>query len=112
MDFEKYVNKLPFPTKPTGTKRITVENKTEALQAAEYFDTMILTWEEYNKKRIEYKKEDDRLLNLFADDLFIELGIENNPKRETLFNLAYERGHAGGLEEIYNEAISLALLIK
>lgn len=48
----------------------------------------------------------------FKNDLFEELGITNNPKREKLFNKAWEHGHAYGFYEVYNVACDLVELIE
>ena len=48
----------------------------------------------------------------FKEDLFVELGIENNPKRDKLFSLAWEMGHSCGFNEVYLVAEDLVELIR
>ena len=48
----------------------------------------------------------------FREDLFKELGIENNPKRDELFGIAWEMGHSSGFSEVYYIATDLVRLIK
>ncbi len=47
----------------------------------------------------------------FKKDLFEELDIQNNPKKDLLYSKAYERDHSYGFEEIYNVACNLVELI-
>lgn len=48
----------------------------------------------------------------FKSDLFEELEIQENPKRELLYRKAYELGHSYGFSEIYCYACDLVELIK
>lgn len=48
----------------------------------------------------------------FKEDLFEELEIQDNPKRELLYQKAYEMGHSYGFSEIYCYACELVELIK
>jgi len=53
--------------------------------------------------RVAYQKENDRLRDLFAEDLAKEYGVEDNPKKDKLFELAWE--HGGGhydVESLYD----------
>lgn len=47
----------------------------------------------YRLEMAEYKEETDRLHEQFKQDLFNDLGIAENPKREELFEKAWELGH-------------------
>ena len=44
--------------------------------------------------------------------MFEELDIADNPKRDLLFNKAWELGHSYGLSEVYHYADELVCLIK
>ena len=72
-----------------------------------------MNFEKYLNKKDgrEYLVEEARLRREFKKDLFKELGIKQNPKREMLFNLAWEYGHSGGWEEVYNYASDMVGLI-
>lgn len=48
----------------------------------------------------------------FKEDLFEELEIKDNPKRELLYSKAYSLGHSYGCSEIYYYACELVELIK
>lgn len=47
----------------------------------------------------------------FKCDLFKDLDIEDNPKRELLYDKAWEMGHAYGLSEVYSKACDMVDLI-
>ena len=53
------------------------------------------------------KKEDE-----FIKDLFDEFGVTDNPKKGLCYSIAYEKGHAYGYSEIYNEFSDIVELIK
>jgi len=52
--------------------------------------------------KVAYRDEQTRLDMLFKADLEEEFGFENHPKRDRLFRLAWEDGHANGYREVYN----------
>lgn len=58
-----------------------------------------------------FMAESARLSQLFKDDLFAALGISENPKREKLYAIAYEKSHSGGFSEIHCEALAMVDLI-
>jgi hypothetical protein len=59
-----------------------------------------------------YKDEKSKLYDEFKADLFADLGIETNPKKEKLFSKAWEDGHSSGYGEVYSCALDLVDLIK
>ena len=59
-----------------------------------------------------YNEEEAGLLACFRKDLFWELDITTNPRREQLFQMAWDRGHAAGYEEVFAIAEDLAALIR
>jgi hypothetical protein len=69
--------------------------------------------EEAYKEALEYFREGEREVEReFKKDLFEKLGIEDNPKKDKLYDKAYEMGHSGGFTEIYNYAVDLVELIE
>lgn len=62
-------------------------------------------------KEFEYYKN-NKAKEEFKNDLFKELGIENHPKKDKLFILAWLWGNTYGYQEIYNVAEELVELIK
>lgn len=66
----------------------------------------------YNKEvRKEYHTETVRLVKLFKQDFFEELGIENNPKKEILFQKAWDMGHSSGYQSVLDIGEDLVELI-
>ena len=59
-----------------------------------------------------FRAEHARLAAEFRNDLYLELGIHNNPKRDRLYEKAYEMGHSNGWSEVYNMAYELVCLIE
>lgn len=59
-----------------------------------------------------YQEETIRVNALFKQDVFDDLGISDNPKRELLWSKAYERGHSAGMHEVYLIADDLVELIR
>lgn len=70
----------------------------------------------YERELNEYKerlsKHQAELHRQFKKELFDELGISDNPKREMLFSKAWEQGHGCGYAEVYNYACDLVDLIQ
>ena len=64
---------------------------------------------DYLQAEIEAK---EKLRLEFETDLFINLGISNNPKRHELLAKAREISHNGVMSEIYDTALRLVGLIK
>lgn len=62
-------------------------------------------------KEYEYY-EKNKAVDEFKNDLFIELGIENNQKKDKLFEIAWNWGHSYGYYEVKNVAEELVELIK
>jgi hypothetical protein len=89
MDFSKYKNKKPFPEFNSSLPK-----------------------EETQKVRLEYFIEENRLSDLFKEDLFKEHGVSEHPKRERCYSLAYEYGHSSGYSEVANYFNELVNLIK
>ena len=72
----------------------------------------ILDEEAYKAQRKEYNDESAKLHEEFVNDLFENFNVTDNSKRQKAFDLAWEKGHANGLEEVYNEFYDLVELIK
>lgn len=59
-----------------------------------------------------YHAAEQAVYDKFKNDVFADLGISDNPRRQVLFSKAWERGHSSGLQEIYNVACDLVELIE
>jgi hypothetical protein len=62
----------------------------------------IVNEEAYKEQHTKYRAEERRLYDEFKQDLFEEYRVQEHPKREKVFNLAWEHGHASGYSEVYN----------
>ena len=91
-NYEQYKGNVPFPERALTEK--------------------IVDEEKLAKHQQDYRKEEHRLYNEFKSDLFEEFGVENNPKREKAFSLAWEYGRSSGYEEVYGYFDELVELIK
>ena len=89
--------------------------KSKAQLEKEYPDAVIqvvMDNEGYKEHQIQYGEETHKLHEEFVNDLFEEYGVSDNPKRFKCFQLAWEQGHAYGLEEVYNKFDDLVELIR
>jgi hypothetical protein len=69
----------------------------------------------YDKIKLQeksYNAEDRRLEALFKSDLEKEHGVENNPKKDLLYSIAWEEGHSAGYYEVAIKYDDLVELIK
>lgn len=67
---------------------------------------------EYKEAQQKHAKGETAMIHEFKADLFKELGIEDNPRREKLWSIAWEKGHSGGLSDIYAQATQMVELIE
>jgi hypothetical protein len=89
--------------------------KSKAQLEKEYPDAVIqvvMDNEGYKEHQIQYGEETHKLHEEFVNDLFEDYGVTDNPKRFKCFGLAWEQGHAYGLEEVYNKFDDLVELIR
>ncbi len=68
--------------------------------------------EAYNEAVNLYRDDQSRLYAEFVSDLYDDLGINGNPKADLLYEIAYDKAHSGGCDEVYYMAKSLVDLIK
>jgi len=72
--------------------------------------------EEYRNQlraeRIKHREEQSKIDEKFKIALFKEYDIENNPKREKVFSMAWEMGHAEGYSCVEYHFSELVELIK
>jgi len=73
---------------------------------------VVLDNEGYKAHQKQYGEEKHKLHEEFVNDLFENFNVTNNPKKHKAFELAWEKGHANGLEEVYNEFYDLVELIE
>jgi hypothetical protein len=126
MDFTKYENKLKFVVAPDFTTHhfykdgACIKTLTPLTPSEEVNTTVpamikmgtvhekIVDNEGYIAAKKEYAKENQRLHDVFVDDLLEEHGIPKNPFSLALVNMAYDEGHSSGYREVANCFIELA----
>jgi hypothetical protein len=72
----------------------------------------VLDEEAYRAHHKQYGTESAKLHEEFKNDLFNQFAVTYNPKRHKAFDLAWDRGHSNGVEEVYNEFCDLVDLIR
>lgn len=72
----------------------------------------ILDEEGYKEHKEIYRQAEQNLYQEFQTDLFSEFGVSNVPKRFKCFDIAWEKGHANGYSEVYNEFADIVDLIR
>jgi hypothetical protein len=112
MDFEKYKNKLNYPSMPF---RPLLSKKLTSKQAKVYGEELAkyeIKQEKFKLLRNEYIAEDRRLKELFEADALEYVGLTGHPKANKAFLLAWERGYSGGYNDIIIHLEELAKLLK
>ena len=114
MEFEKYRHSKPYPVVP-HRPLLSINNRPTSAQARKFADDL----DAYERELISYKSsitayrlEDTILFSRFKTDLIDELGIKYHTKAECLFQMAWDRCHSEGYEAVYNEADTLAALLR
>lgn len=105
MNFDKYKVDFEFPDYPRKPYNPSLKKGATADQIRQYADEL----EIYNKRialyreaQYRYAAKSNELNELFFNDAFFELGIdENHPKIDRLKSMAMEHGSAGGHSEIF-----------
>ena len=72
----------------------------------------VIDREAQKSHQVKCRAEESRLYEEFKSDLFEDLGITDNPKREKLFSLAWEIGRSTGYSDVYSVACGLVELIR
>lgn len=67
---------------------------------------------EQQNSRHKYREEVEKVNNEFKLALFKEYGMENHPKREKMFSIAWEKGHSDGYSSIESEFYTLTELMQ
>jgi hypothetical protein len=128
MNCDKYINTLEYPVKKEHeTKRwffgencVAEQVNSEKIKFItsginvtdlKGLKTKQIYSDEYYQLANKFNTENARIEEEFRKDLFNDLGITNNPKRDLLYAKAYERGHSSGYSEIADIAEDLVQLI-
>ena len=116
MDFTKYTSKIVVPSKPAMPADL---RKTASMMSGPQIAALPTIKSEYEgalaawNRAVESRQYDDqRLYNEFRNDLAIENGMEYHPKKDKLFELAWEFGHSAGYAEVASYYERLVGLLK
>ena len=93
-----YKNKLPWPEMPRNLNDLALAE----------IDTIKAS---VRSGRDAYHEEDRRVYVTFEQDLALEFGTFDNPKRQKLFEMSWNRAHSSGLQAVYEEYQELSELI-
>jgi hypothetical protein len=105
MNFDDYAMKTAYPELSDFrvTKTVTFKDQTKKV----LFDDK----EAYQVACQEWTNERTMRRNMFVRDFFEQLGISDHPKRELLFEKAWEYGHASGYSDVMQWGYNLVNLI-
>lgn len=111
-----YDNKMPYPSnniKPAlkaidNAERTGVISSKAANTQRNAFDRSNTV---YKRARDAYATETQRLMGKFTQDLYVEHGVQDNPKRDKAFSLAWEMGHSSGFHDVASNFADLVDLI-
>jgi len=138
MNFDDYKTKLPYPKREdykTFTvyrdgkclfykqKREVICDEIDApiseginflsdLHKHDFVVERIFDEDGYKTHLQEYMDDQKRLNVKFAEDLHDEFGVSDNPKRDVLFSIAWDKGHSDGYSEVYAQYAELVPLIE
>lgn len=71
-----------------------------------------MTREERTNRRKARREDEQRLRQIFKADLFLEYGVDQHPMREKAWDLAWDDGHASGLEDVVSHFEGLLPLLE
>lgn len=112
----KYKNSLPWPSRNQIYKLMNKPSKDltaeELNRIVTYKKDQETIEQEYRDARLLYNSEEARLDRLFFDDLAAEFGVTGHPKLAKLERLAWDHGHASGLNEVASYYSDYVELIK
>jgi hypothetical protein len=112
MNFAKYEMQRPFPTAPKSPVLPKNPTPDDYRKHATLLEAHKMAFDGYREEVSAWKAEEARLLSDFKADALAEVGLTGQPKAEKAYGLAWENGHSGGLQDIYNHLLDYAELIK
>lgn len=106
---EKAYQSLEYPDKPD--KPIKVNSETNA-DFGKRLDAYNYEMAEFRERLKLYRESVHKVELRFRADLLEALGIQNHPKANKLYDMAWEEGHSEGYRCVADVAEELAELIK
>lgn len=111
MNTNDYKNTLTYPSKPIKPRMSSNPTKADADKYFQLMEEYEIAEKKYRELKEAYEKRGAELLEQFKQDLFEDLGITDNPKKDKLFSIAWDKGHGSGFGDVYSEACSMVDLI-
>ena len=108
MEFNKYTNNKNYPTGVSkGCEKCHIILKKDDKFCSEcgepFHESYMARKTLYNKDISEYNKEDARIMDEFKNDALTEVGYENHPKKDIIFDKAWVAGHSSGYYSVFVE---------
>ena len=107
--YERELENLDFPTRPNGVKRSDYKNNAEYGKALDIYEKQD---DEWRTALANYHIAENETCDRFRKHLIGYFKLENHPKVDKMYELAWDRGHASGLYDVTLEFETLADLIK
>lgn len=98
LDGVSYMEYLQFIDEINGVKH---SNSTNTLKTNGFIKEEVFFDTEYEKARKNYADDVSRLLTQFKEDAIKELSLEKHPCANGIYAYAYDKGHSGGLTEVF-----------
>lgn len=108
MNFEKYVNHLPYPERVSRPSSHLCKTSSDYIQYASDLKKWEETQVERNQQLKAYQEEETRLRDEFKKDAIEESGFASHPKADKIYDFAYDERHSNGYSEVFNFLIDLA----
>lgn len=95
------------PRKPSGNVN-SVEEAESLVQKMKVYENEMKV---YQEKLDKHRNDINFLRKEFHIDLSKNFGVENHPKEDILYNIAWEHGHSDGLMHVYEWYMELSELL-
>jgi hypothetical protein len=112
MNYAKYEMQRPFPKAPKSPVLPNNPTPDDYRKHATLLEAQVKALEDYRLEASDWKAEEARLLSAFKADALAEVGLTGHPKADKAYDLAWENGHSGGLQDVYNHLLDYADLLK
>lgn len=114
-EFKTKLEYLPYPEKPKEPKIDLKMSLSELVDLKNKYESELKNYNElyqaYKNQRALVTEDSNRLLTEFQDSLEKDCGTGGNPKASLLYSIAWDRGHSGGLGDVYSLYCELSELI-
>ena len=111
-----YKNNDPYPKRADFFTKVKEVEETFVGTKAQIAEAIKNAEDEASKLYVDavqaHKEKTRQLEDQFKADLEAEFGVENNPKKDKLYEKAWDRGHAYGLGDVYIAYADLVELIE